>query len=544
MFWADEIAAQVSGPQVVNDSKTPSGTIHVGSLRGVVIHDAIVRALRDSGTPVRFLYGVDDMDPMDAATLATREGVLEHMGRPLKDVPPPSSSPHASWARHFGQTFLDTFQRLGIEPEFYWASELYASGAVDAAVRVALDGAAEIRRIYRDVSHSVKPDDWHPLYVICESCGRIGTTYVDAWDGERVSYRCLPDLVTWASGCGNAGRVSPFGGRSKLLWNLDWVAKWSHFGVTIEGCGKDLSTAGGSRERSDAIARRVFGFDPPRNIPYEFLLIGGRKMKSSAGTGASAADMVEALPPELVRFLMLRYRPNATIEFDPSGETIPRLFDEYDAYAVTASSGEPPHGHEGTDPQQARRIVEMSQLPGAQPPRHYLPPFVQVATYAQVPGVDTADAIARHRGEPLDDASTSELRRRAETARRWLEEWAPERYRFRVTDELPELARTLDREQAALLGRLAERIASTAEWSGDTLQAAIFDEAGAAGLPPARAFAAIYAAFLGRAGGPRAGWLLASLDRAFVIDRLRAGAGAAAPAPAPAAANATTELAQ
>ena len=29
MDWADELAASVSGPQVVNDSKTPSGTVHV-----------------------------------------------------------------------------------------------------------------------------------------------------------------------------------------------------------------------------------------------------------------------------------------------------------------------------------------------------------------------------------------------------------------------------------------------------------------------------------------------------------------------------------
>ena len=34
--WADELAASVDGPQVVNDSKTPSGTVHVGSLRGPV----------------------------------------------------------------------------------------------------------------------------------------------------------------------------------------------------------------------------------------------------------------------------------------------------------------------------------------------------------------------------------------------------------------------------------------------------------------------------------------------------------------------------
>ena len=51
MDWADELAQRVrdAGPQVVNDSKTPSGTVHVGSLRGPVILDAIARALRANG---------------------------------------------------------------------------------------------------------------------------------------------------------------------------------------------------------------------------------------------------------------------------------------------------------------------------------------------------------------------------------------------------------------------------------------------------------------------------------------------------------------
>jgi len=35
----------------------------------------------------------------------------------------------------------------------------------------------------------------------------------------------------------------------------------------------------------------------------------------------------------------------------------------------------------------------------------------------------------------------------------------------------------------------------------------------------------LYVAFLGRTNGPRAGWLLASLDPGFVVERLRAGAG-------------------
>jgi lysyl-tRNA synthetase class I len=49
-------------------------------------------------------------------------------------------------------------------------------------------------------------------------------------------------------------------------------------------------------------------------------------------------------------------------------------------------------------------------------------------------------------------------------------------------------------------------------------------------LPNGKAFAALYAAFLGRTNGPRAGWLLASLDPEFVIVRLREAAGAGATA--------------
>ena len=77
MDWADVLSQRVrdAGPQVVNDSKTPSGTVHVGSLRGPVILDAITRALRANGIQTTLLYGVDDLDPMDAQALLTPDAV-------------------------------------------------------------------------------------------------------------------------------------------------------------------------------------------------------------------------------------------------------------------------------------------------------------------------------------------------------------------------------------------------------------------------------------------------------------------------------------
>src|SRR5512133_1233891 len=125
MEWADELAARVSGPQVVNDSKTPSGTIHVGSLRGPVILDAITRACRDRGLDTTLLYGVDDMDPMDAQALLTPDAIEREMGRPVAFVPDPAGDCHASYAQHFAQVFIDTFAGLGIVPNhYYWMSKL------------------------------------------------------------------------------------------------------------------------------------------------------------------------------------------------------------------------------------------------------------------------------------------------------------------------------------------------------------------------------------------------------------------------------------
>jgi lysyl-tRNA synthetase class 1 len=526
VFWADELVETTSGPQVVNDSKTPSGTIHVGALRGVVIHDEIVRVLRAAGREVRFLYGIDDLDPMDAQTLAAKEGRLEDMGRPLALIAPPAGSSASSWAEHFAAQYVATFAPVGAHPELYRMSRLYAEGVFDAFIGEALERAPDVRRVYLEVSNSRKPDDWFPLQVICQNCGKLGTTVVDEWNGSEVHYRCEPSLVTWAQGCGRDGWISPFGGNAKLPWNLDWVAQWRHFGVTIEACGKDLSTAGGSRDRSDALAREVFGFEPPLNLAYEFVTVGGRKMKSSAGTGAAAHEMAELLPGDVLRFLMLRHRPRHAIDFDPSGDTIPRLFDEYDRLAA-AAAGLPVRGELPPDAAAIFRasLVDPAADPAVEGAR-YRPAFARVAVLIQVPGVDVEARVAQEKSAPLDETERAILAERIAVARRWLAEYAPDEARFDVRrDDLPSEALALSEEQRLFLGALALHAEERDPRDGDAWQTLIFDVALEGGLPAGRAFAAVYLAFLGRTSGPRAGWLFASLDRDFVLERLRAAAG-------------------
>ena len=528
MDWADELAASVSGPQVVNDSKTPSGTVHVGSLRGPVILDVIVRALRARGLDTTLLYGVDDLDPMDAQALLTPDAIEREMGRPLAHVPDQAGDGHASYARHHAGAFIATFAGLGIEPDrYYWMSEVYESGAVDPYIRIALDRAAQVREIYRRVANVQHPDEWHPVQVICETCGKVGTTIVTRWDGERVYYECRPDLVEWARGCGRSGWVAPFGGRAKLGWNLEWAAQWSLFGVTIEPCGKDLSTAGGSRDRSDAIAREIFEREPPLNFPYEFLNIGGHKMSTSKGRGATAHQMAEVVPPEQLRFLFIRPRPNSAIEFDPEGTSaIPRLFDEFDRVA-DAAAGREVKGSLPPSPDRLFAYASLSTDPTVVAERAAAArlAFAHVAFLVQQPATDLPSAAAAEKGAPLSAVDLEILREREVAARRWLETYAPDDARIRIQPTLPAAADELDTAQRAFLRALADDARTGEGGLGAGWQETIFRVAKDLELPPGRAFEALYRAFLGRTSGPRAGWLLASLDRPFVIARLDEASG-------------------
>ncbi len=529
MDWADELASRVSGPQVINDSKTPSGTVHVGSLRGPVILDVITRALRAAGHETTLLYGVDDLDAMDAQALLTPDAVDRYMGVPLAHIPDQVGDGHASYARHHAQTFIDLFADLGIHPDrYYWMSDIYPTGAMDRYVRTALDRAHVVRDLYRRVSNVQHPDTWHPVLVICEQCGKVGTTIVTQWDGERVFYECRPNLVTWAAGCGHSGWVAPFGGHAKLPWNLEWAAQWSLFGVTIEPCGKDLATAGGSRDRSDAIAREVFEREPPINVAYEFLNIGGRKMSTSKGRGAAAHRIVEVIPPEQLRTLFIRSRPNHAIEFDPEGtDAIPRLFDEFDKLA-DATAGRPVKGEMAPGYESVfRYALRDSGADVAMEAAAFRPNFAHLAFLAQVPGADIEARMADEKGSALDGRERAILDERLRAARNWLESYAPERARMAVRDTRPEEASGLDADQRVFLGALAGVVASDATSGsatglagGDAWQTAIFATAAGLGLPPGKAFAALYVAFLGRPSGPRAGWLLAGLEPAFVARRL------------------------
>lgn len=538
MFWADKIEKELGENEIINDSKTPSGRVHVGSLRGVVLHYMIYKVLKEAGKNPTFLYGTDDYDPVDGLPKDMKEEWGKYMGLPLCNVPSPDPSVAKTFPEYYMNEFIEVFKGLGIEPKIYKMSDFYRSGKMNETIETLLNNEEIIREVYLSVSGSKKPATWHPFQVVCEKCGKIGTTLVHDFDGKEVEYTCEENMVDWAKGCGYRGKISPFDGNGKLPWKLEWVGKWKILGVTVEGAGKDHSSKGGSRDVSSEIYKRIFNGKAPYNVPYEFFLLGGRKMSSSGGLGATSKEVSELIPAELLRFLMTRYAPLSTIEFNPQKEqnqefkkanaqewqknqdqkpikglSIPDLFDENDRCAAMYFDKETDDA-EGID-----RAFELAQINDEGLKKRYMPKFTTVATLLQIPGVDIEANIADLKGEALTDEDKLELKERIENAQKWLDRFAPENQKFQVQDSLAEGIKSAVTEDQKKFIKECVSIFDE-ERPGDEVHQMIYDATQTVGIKPAEGFKVMYQLFIAKNQGPRVGGLLAALDRNFVQNRL------------------------
>ena len=252
---------------------------------------------------------------------------------------------------------------------------------------------------------------------------RTGTASASSTSAGRTSSRGRGAAAT-------SGWVSPFGGSAKLPWNLEWAAQWSLFGVTIEPMrqgprdGRRLARPvrrdrpRGVRARAAAQRRRTSSSTS-----------AARKMSTSKGRGAAAHTIAEVVPPEQLRFLFLRPRPNHAIDFDPEGtDAIPRLFDEFDKFAAATAGrevqGELPPGYAAR--RSAIRCVDPEADVAAEAAR--VPTAVRASRAARPdPG-----RRRRRRGSSAEKGSAADRRASARSstsasvaARAWLETYAP-----------------------------------------------------------------------------------------------------------------------
>jgi lysyl-tRNA synthetase class 1 len=495
---ADDIRNQRGHRHVVNTGITPSGEIHIGNMREVVTADALHRVLSERGEESRLLYIADTYDPLrHVYPFLDRQRYQDQVGKPLSEIPCPCGQ-HPSYSEHFLAPFLASLEQLGIRPTVHRADQLYKAGAYGETIGIALQQRDLIRQIIKEETGRDTPDDWSPFNPLCQVCGRITQAKVVGFSAEAqtVDYVCT---------CGQRGTVSMAGG-GKLTWRVDWPARWKIFGVTVEPFGKDHASKGGSYDTGVRIAREVYGIEPPYPVPYEWLSLAGKgDMSSSKGNVLSIHAMLEVVPPEVLRYLILRVPPQRSIRIDP-GLPLLQLIDEYDD--VEAKSRD-------------SRALELSAISGIKPigvPYRHMVTVVQAAQG----NADKWMEILRRNGYPLDNPQG--LRQRATYAQRWLETFAPEELRFHVQEQLPAAAKELTGEQKHSLQLLGERLRPG--MTGEQIHQLIYTLKDELGVKPDLLFKAIYSALLGKSQGPRAGWFLSTLDASFVKQRFAEAAAA------------------
>ena len=517
MLWADRIAGEIRDIRkprdrktfLIRDEKTLSGRVHVGSMRGVAIHGVISEILSEYGVANEYRYELNDFDPFDSIpSYLDAEKFKEHLGKPLYTVPSPEPG-FKNYAEYFGAEFTDVHKRAGFTPKYYRATELYQSGKMDALIKTALERAADVRRILKEVSGSEKDKTWLPISVVCENCGKIMTTRAYDFDGETVAYACdkNPDD---AKSCGHTGRVAPWKGTVKLFWKVDWAAKWVAQGVDVEGGGKDHSTKGGSRDVANHICREIFKTEPPFDIPYEFFLVGGKKMSSSKGRGSSAKDMCDLFPPELFRLALIGKDIREQIDIDPSGESVPRHYDWYDELALGVREGKA---------DDYSRLYALCELPEnrAELSAPWQMRFKEVAFVVQMQHLALSKEAIQVKGSALTEDEEVALTERAKYARFWLATYAPQESKYELQREIPDV--DLSSTQKKALAALKDFIVG-GERSGEELHLKLHEFKTEIPIQPKELFQAIYRIFLNRDSGPKAGWFLAGLPHDLVIARL------------------------
>jgi lysyl-tRNA synthetase class 1 len=489
---------------------TPSGTVHIGNFREIISVELVVRALREKGRPVRFIYSWDDYDvfrkvPKNLPDPAAYEQYLRY---PITLIPDPRAE-HESFARANEAALEALLPDVGVEPEYIYQAERYRASRYAEGIRRALEHRETIRELLDRHRTQPLPEDWWPVTVFSTFTNK-DTTTVLGWDGEYgLTYRCE-----------ETGREETVDLRStpavKLLWRVDWPMRWAEEGVDFEPAGKDHHSEGGSFDTGALIAREVYGTEPPTSFQYDFIGIKGRggKISSSSGEVVGLAEVLEIYQPEVVRYLFAGTRPNAefAISFDLD---VIKIYEDYDKteriYFGAQEVGEKKRAKES-------RIYELSQVRGLPEAMPLQVPFRHLCNLLLISAGDVEQALSSFPGaDDADNESRRRMRRRAECAWRWIQTFAPEEFRFTLRTGAEEPEQVSEEERAALREVRAEVETGISDRDEKELEQALYDIAQSHGFASKEFFSLMYRVLIGKEKGPRLAGFMQTIGQDRVL---------------------------
>ena len=277
---------------------TPSGTVHIGNFREIISVDLVVRALREMGKQVRFIYSWDDYDVFRKVpkNMPEPELLAKYLRYPIVLVPDTTGRAD-NYARGNEIDVERELPKVGIHPEYIYQAARYRASEYADGIRMALEKRDEIKAILDKYRTEPLPDTWLPISVF-SSFTHKDTTTVLSWDGEwGITYR---DDSTGQTETIDLRKTS----LAKLPWRVDWPMRWKREQVDFEPAGKDHHSEGGSFDTSKEVVE-LFGGHAPVSFQYDFISIKGHggKISSSSGDVVSLPDVLEIYTPEVTRYM-------------------------------------------------------------------------------------------------------------------------------------------------------------------------------------------------------------------------------------------------
>ena len=507
MNWLNKIVEEViklhpSGEILIESGGSPSGTHHLGHMRELVISDAVMLELKRRGRKARHIYFVDDLDALRKIPINVSKEFEQYLGKPLCDVPAPDGS-NQSYADYFLQGLIDASNSLGIEVEFVRSHEKYRTGFFVPVIERSLERIDKAKSALEAISGRKLSKDWTPIQVMEE--GRLKNR-------KFVGIDTKAKTVKYVDASGKEQTVKYSTGEVKLDWRLDWPGRWLLMKVAVEPFGRDHATKGGSYDTGVQIMRDIYDAEPPYPIPYDFINMVGdtKKMSASKGTGLDAVEGATIMPPEVVRYFILKAPPDKRLYFDPINGVV-QLMDEFASFSSK------------TDLTEAeRQLLDISTHGQKQQTVSSIPFSHLVASYQSSlkDSGRTIEIIKRTEHSDISEEEANIIKNELKFIDAWLDKRAPDDVKFELAKKIE--VSNFNERQKLFLAKLANKIQNSPQNAdGEWFHNAIYDSRGDSELEPKEMFTTLYRLLINKDAGPRAGWFLSILPRDWLIKRLK-----------------------
>ena len=501
--WADEVADKIIKEKGDKDSYTlaagitPSGTLHLGSLREVITVDLVAKALKNKGKKTRFIYSWDDYDRFRKVPKGIPKEFEEYIGMPLSEVPDPWKC-HKSYSEHFEKEFEESLKKLDIEPEFIRQNEMYKACKYTEGIKTALNNKEKIIEILNRFRNEHLLDTWWPVTIYCETCKKDSTKIL-SYDGEyELEYECE---------CGHKEKIDfRKKGNIKLKWRCCWSYRWVYEKVDFEPGGKDHFASGGSYDTCKHIVKDIWNFDPPSYIIYEWIrLKGSIQFSSSAGVATNIEDALEVYEPEIVRFLFAGTRPKTefAISFDADVLKIYADFDKLEKIYFGKESCS-----EEKLPKQ-KRIYELSQIKEIPKEIPFQPSFRHLTMLVQLYEGDIEKVLSHYEKDKKTELRTK-------LAWNWVQKHAPEEFKFTLQDKNQA---TLNEKEKQSLRHLTEKL-KTNDYNEETLFEEFYSICKELNIKNTEFFSAAYKVLINKEKGPRLASFILAAGKEKIIEIL------------------------